>query len=68
MASKKTKERKGYFGEFGGQYVPETLMAPLQELEKAYLKLAKDKNLKKELSQWLVNFVGRPTPYTTPSN
>jgi tryptophan synthase beta chain len=59
---KNNKERKGYFGDFGGQYVPETLMAPLEELEKAYLKLSNDKNFKKELSDWLTNFVGRPTP------
>jgi len=56
------KRRDGYFGDFGGQFVPETLMAPLQELEKAYLKLSKDKVFQKELSQWLTNFVGRPTP------
>ncbi|HWY98188.1 MAG TPA: tryptophan synthase subunit beta [Bacteroidia bacterium] len=59
---KNKKERNGYFGDFGGQYVPETLMAPLQELEKAYVKLSKDKNFKKELSEWLTNYVGRPTP------
>jgi tryptophan synthase beta chain len=59
---KNKKERNGYFGDFGGQYVPETLMAPLQELEKAYLKLSKDKNFKEELSEWLTNYVGRPTP------
>ena len=58
----KNKERKGYFGDFGGQYVPETLMSPLEELEKAYLKLSKDTKFKKEVSYWLTNFVGRPTP------
>ena len=62
MASKKKKERKGYFGEFGGQFVPETLMSPLEELEEAYLKLSKDKKFKEEVSKWLTNFVGRPTP------
>ena len=62
MKTNNQKERKGYFGDYGGQYVPETLMAPLHELEKAYLKLSKDKNFKKELSGWLTNFVGRPTP------
>jgi tryptophan synthase beta chain len=64
MVNKKVtgKKRNGYFGDFGGQFVPETLMAPLQELEKAYLKLSKDKVFQKELSQWLTNFVGRPTP------
>jgi len=61
MATKKIL-RKGYFGDFGGQYVPETLMSPLEELEKAYLKLSKDKNFKEEVAKWLTNFVGRPTP------
>jgi tryptophan synthase beta chain len=61
MATKKNV-RKGYFGDFGGQYVPETLMSPLEELEKAYLKLSKDKKFKEEVSKWLTNFVGRPTP------
>jgi len=61
MATKE-KVRKGYFGDFGGQYVPETLMSPLEELEKAYLKLSKDKKFKEEVSKWLTNFVGRPTP------
>jgi tryptophan synthase beta chain len=61
MATKKTI-RKGYFGDFGGQYVPETLMSPLEELEKAYLKLSKDKDFKVEVAKWLTNFVGRPTP------
>ncbi len=56
------KQRKGYFGDFGGQFVPETLMTPLAELEEAYRKLSKDKAFKKELSGWLINFVGRPTP------
>ena len=56
------KQRKGYFGDFGGQFVPETLMTPLAELEEAYRKLSKDKAFKKELSGWLTNFVGRPTP------
>jgi tryptophan synthase beta chain len=56
------KNRKGYFGEFGGQFVPETLMAPLQELEDAYLKLSKDKQFKKELEIMLTDFAGRPTP------
>ena len=56
------KNRKGYFGDFGGQFVPETLMAPLQELEAAYQKLSKDKQFKKELDIMLSDFAGRPTP------
>jgi len=62
MKTATKKQRKGYFGDFGGQFVPETLMTPLAELEEAYEKLSKDKAFKKELSGWLTNFVGRPTP------
>lgn len=57
-----SKNHKGYFGDFGGQFVPETLMTPLAELELAYEKAKKDKKFQKELAGWLVNFVGRPTP------
>ncbi len=56
------KNRKGYFGDFGGQFVPETLMAPLQELEQAYAKLMRDKQFNKELHEMLSEFAGRPTP------
>jgi len=56
------KNKKGYFGDFGGQFVPETLMVPLQELEQAYLKLSKDKQFNKELNMMLADFAGRPTP------
>jgi len=54
--------RKGYFGEFGGKYVPETLMSALDELEREYLNAKKDINFKKELDYYLKNFAGRPTP------
>ena len=56
------KNKKGYFGLYGGQFVPETLMAALKELEVAYEKFKKDKRSKKELSALLTEFVGRPTP------
>lgn len=56
------KNKKGYFGDFGGQFVPETLMAPLEELESAYIKLSKDKKFKQELGAMLSDFAGRPTP------
>lgn len=57
-----TSERKGYFGRFGGQFVPETLMAPLKELESAYETFIQDPESQTELQQLLVNYVGRPTP------
>ena len=53
----------GRFGRFGGQYVPETLMPALQELERAYLKFKEDKKAQKEL-RTLLRDVGRPTPLT----
>src|SRR5947209_3621803 len=55
-------DRRGYFGEFGGKYVPETLMAALDEFEAAYRKLRRDKSFARELDALLANYVGRPTP------
>lgn len=53
---------KGYFGGFGGRFVPETLMPALEELEQAYLRSKKDKAFQKELSGLQETFIGRPTP------
>lgn len=58
----KQPDKKGHFGTFGGKYVPETLMAPLKELEKAYLSIKKDPLFQKELGGYLKDYVGRPTP------
>jgi len=55
-------DRRGYFGEFGGRFVPETLMTPLLELEQAYREFRRDKVIQKELRGYLDTFVGRPTP------
>jgi tryptophan synthase beta chain len=55
---------KGRFGDYGGQYVPETLMAPLIELEAAYELLSKDKDFSRELGHYLAEYAGRPTPLT----
>ncbi len=57
-------DRQGYFGRFGGKYVPETLMAALDELESAYKSLKRDKDFRAELDDVLSEFVGRPTPLT----
>jgi len=62
MIRRNKKLNKAYFGEFGGQFVPETLMVALDELEKAYFKFSKDKKAKTELRNLLKTFVGRPTP------
>ncbi len=52
----------GWFGEFGGRYVPEILVPALEELENAYLKIAKTPEFKKELGYFLKTYAGRPTP------
>jgi tryptophan synthase beta chain len=52
----------GHFGPYGGRYVPETLMAPLDELEKAYLEARRDAAFKTELDALLRDYAGRPTP------
>lgn len=53
---------KGRFGQFGGQFVPETLMTPLQELEDAYEEAKNDPSFIKELNYYLKQYVGRETP------
>ena len=52
----------GHFGPYGGRYVPEVLMAPIEELEKAYLEAREDAAFQAELSDLLCNYAGRPTP------
>jgi tryptophan synthase beta chain len=53
---------RGRFGRFGGQFVPETLMPALQELEASYLKYRRDPKFRSELSKLLREYAGRPTP------
>jgi tryptophan synthase beta chain len=57
-----TPDAGGHFGPYGGRYVPETLMAPLEELEKAYYEARQDPAFQVELKDLLKNFAGRPTP------
>src|SRR5215471_4823174 len=52
----------GRFGVYGGRYVPETLMAALEELEREYEKAKKDPKFQKYLDTLLRTFAGRPTP------
>ncbi|MDD5301757.1 MAG: tryptophan synthase subunit beta [Elusimicrobia bacterium] len=54
----------GWFGPFGGRFVPETLIEPLRELEAAYDAARRDPKFKAELKHELATFVGRPTPLT----
>ena len=55
-------DKDGRFGEYGGKFVSETLMPALNELEKEYKKIKKNKKFKNQISSLLKNFVGRPTP------
>lgn len=52
---------RGYYGQFGGRYVPETLMPALLELEQAYADVRKDRSFQVELNHYLKEYVGRPT-------
>jgi len=55
-------DARGRFGEFGGQYVPETLMHPIEELERAYESARKDPEFQAEFKRLLRFYAGRPTP------
>ena len=55
-------DASGHFGPYGGRYVPEVLMAPIEELEQAYLAARQDPAFQAELSDLLRNYAGRPTP------
>jgi tryptophan synthase beta chain len=59
---KKLPDRKGYFGLYGGRFVPETLMPALKELEDAFRYSRKDGNFLNELRHLQKTYIGRPTP------
>jgi tryptophan synthase beta chain len=61
-------DRRGYYGEFGGRFAPETLMAPLEELEAAWKRWRRDPAFRRELSALLRDYAGRPTPLTVAEN
>ena len=62
MSPQSLPDSRGRFGPFGGQFVPETLMAALAELEKEYRASRRDGRFKRELSEYLADYAGRPTP------
>ncbi len=62
MNFKDLPDKNGYFGKYGGRFVPETLMKPVLELEAAYKKYKNDRKFKKDLQHYFQDFVGRPTP------
>jgi len=60
--------RHGRFGRYGGQFIPETLVPAVQELERAYLSLRGDRSFKEQLGELLADYAGRPTPLYHASN
>jgi tryptophan synthase beta chain len=62
VTSRRDPDARGYFGEFGGRYVPETLVEPIEELERAYFAARADDAFHDELNRLLKDYVGRPTP------
>jgi tryptophan synthase beta chain len=55
-------DARGYFGQYGGRFVPETLVAPIEELTAGYLAARADDGFQEELAHLLKHYVGRPTP------
>ena len=62
MSFRDLPDKNGYFGAFGGRFVPETLMKPVMELESAYHQYKNDPAFKDELAYYLKNYAGRATP------
>ena len=60
--TRRDPDARGYFGEFGGRYVPETLVEPVEALERAYLEVRDDPVFAAELNRLFKHYVGRPTP------
>src|SRR2546422_6618507 len=57
-------DANGHFGQYGGSFVPETLMHPLEELKAAYAEARADESFQREFETLLREYVGRPTPIT----
>ncbi|HYC81052.1 MAG TPA: tryptophan synthase subunit beta, partial [Solirubrobacterales bacterium] len=62
MLRSKTRHEAGYFGDYGGRFVPETLMTPLDELIRVYDKISQTRAFRRRLADILRDYVGRPTP------
>ena len=60
--TRRDPDKRGYFGEFGGRFVPETLVEPVEALERAYFAARDDAAFNAELAHLLKHYVGRPTP------
>src|SRR5579864_1147585 len=68
MPRSAAKSVAGRFGPYGGRYVPETLMAALEELERAYAAARRDKKFQRQLAGLLKNYAGRPAPLSFAGN
>jgi tryptophan synthase beta chain len=62
VLSRRDPDARGYFGAYGGRFVPETLVEPIEELERAYFAVRDDEAFAAELNRLLKDYVGRPTP------
>src|SRR5438093_8840617 len=62
VRSRRDPDARGYFGAYGGRFVPETLVEPVEELERAYFAVRDDPAFAAELDGLLEHYVGRPTP------
>ncbi len=62
LFGRRDPDERGYFGEYGGRFVPETLVAPIEELTAGYLAARQDPDFQDELARLLKHYVGRPTP------
>jgi tryptophan synthase beta chain len=62
VTSRRDPDARGYFGEFGGRFVPETLVEPIEELERAYFAARDEAAFHAELTRLLTDYVGRATP------
>jgi tryptophan synthase beta chain len=62
VQTRRDPDARGYFGEFGGRFVPETLVEPIEELERAYFAARDEAGFQAELERLLKHYVGRPTP------
>ena len=60
--ARRDPDDRGYFGSYGGRFVPETLVEPIEALERAYREAREDVAFKRELTELLAHYVGRPTP------
>src|SRR5260221_2625303 len=62
VITRRDPDARGYFGDFGGRFAPETLVEPIEQLERAYFQVRDDSEFAAELSHLLKHYVGRPTP------